>query len=154
MPTRLQLPWREKDSNSSAFEQFTPPLRHGSNIRLIRHMGQLSDWLISLACEPCCPSVQTSGVRLEVHVRPSASVTYVGGTHDGALVVRVVEPPDSGRATDAVLRAVARAVKVPHRSVSLLHGATSRRKLLGIEAEPAEAERIRTAIEELRNQSR
>lgn len=89
---------------------------------------------------------------MEIYVKPGASTTNVGGSHDGALVVRVVEPADSGRATEAVLRAVAEAVKVRRRSVKLLRGATSRRKLLEIEAGPTEAERIRTAVERLRNQ--
>ena len=39
-------------------------------------------------------------VRTEIHVRPGASATTVGGEYDGALVVRVVEPPEGGRATD------------------------------------------------------
>ena len=52
-------------------------------------------------------------MRLEIYVRPSASVTIVGGSYDGALVVRVTEPPDAGRATRAALRAVADADRGP-----------------------------------------
>jgi uncharacterized protein YggU (UPF0235/DUF167 family) len=71
-------------------------------------------------------------VRVEIHVRPNSSSTMVGGEHDGALVVRVVEPADSGRATEAALRAVADAVSVSRRSVTLVRGSTSRRKLIEI----------------------
>jgi len=72
-------------------------------------------------------------VRLEVHVRPGSSATTVGGEHDGTLVVRVVERAASGRATEAALRAVAEAFGVPGRSVTLVRGTTSRRKLIEID---------------------
>ena len=89
-------------------------------------------------------------MRVEIHVRPGASTTAVGGVHDGALVVRVVEPADAGRATDAALRAVARAVGLPRRSVTLVRGATSRRKLVEIEAGPENGVSVRSAVERLR----
>jgi uncharacterized protein len=88
-------------------------------------------------------------VRLAIHVRPNASTTVVGGEHDGALLVRVVEPADAGRATHAALGALAKALAVPRWSVRLVRGATSRRKLVEIETGAAEAQ-IRTAVHQLR----
>jgi uncharacterized protein YggU (UPF0235/DUF167 family) len=88
-------------------------------------------------------------LRLEVHVRAGAARTEVGGSHDGALVVRVAEPPDRGRATNAALGAVADALGVPHRAVTLVRGATSRRKLVDVAAgdsERAVQERIRQLL--------
>jgi hypothetical protein len=76
---------------------------------------------------------QTCAMRVEIHVRPNASTTGVGGEYDGALVVRVVEPADRGRATDAALAALANALRIPRRSVSLVRGATARRKLIEID---------------------
>lgn len=70
--------------------------------------------------------------RVEIHVRPGASISQVGGTHDGVLLVRVTERADRGRATEAALRAVAEALDLPHRAVRLVHGAASRRKLVDI----------------------
>jgi hypothetical protein len=70
---------------------------------------------------------------MEIHVRPSASTPVVGGEYNGALVVRVVEPADRGRATTAALRAVADALTVPRRHVTLISGATSRRKVIEID---------------------
>jgi len=83
-------------------------------------------------------------MRVEIYVRPSASATVVGGEYGGAMVVRVVEPPDHGRATDAALRAVADALSVPRRAVTLVRGTTGRRKVVDIEVvhsleEPLEA---------------
>jgi uncharacterized protein len=88
-------------------------------------------------------------------VRPGASATAVGGVHDGALVVRVVEPADAGRATNAALRAVAEAVGLPRRSVTLVRGATSRRKLIEIEIEsgPEAGASVRSVVDRLRGTS-
>jgi uncharacterized protein YggU (UPF0235/DUF167 family) len=88
-------------------------------------------------------------VRVEVHVRPGASRTLVGGEHDGVLLVRVTEPADAGRATEASLRAVAWAAGVPRQSVRLLRGATGRRKLLEIEAGKGGAEKVRMTLHRL-----
>ena len=88
-------------------------------------------------------------VRLEIYVRANASTTAVGGDFDGALVVCVVEPAESGRATEASLRAVAAAIDVPRRSVTLLRGPKSRRKLVEIRVPPARARRVQTALQSL-----
>jgi uncharacterized protein len=89
-------------------------------------------------------------MRFEIHVRPSASTTIVGGKHDGALVVRVVEPPDEGRATKAALNAVAKALGLPRRSVSLVRGATSRRKLIEVEVGTSETDAVEQILVDLR----
>jgi uncharacterized protein len=90
-------------------------------------------------------------MRVEIYVRPNASRPAVGGDFDGALVVRVVEPPDAGRATEAALDAVAAAVGVPRRSLSLVRGARSRRKLVEVEVEarPEDAARVQSALRRL-----
>jgi len=89
-------------------------------------------------------------MRFEIHVRPSASSTIVGGEHDGALVVRVVEPADEGRATKAALKAVAKALGLPRRSVSLVRGATSRRKLIEVEVGTSGTDAIEGTLADLR----
>jgi uncharacterized protein YggU (UPF0235/DUF167 family) len=91
-------------------------------------------------------------MRVEIHVRPSASATAVGGEYGGALIVRVVEPADAGRATDAALRAVANAFAVPRGSVTLVRGATSRRKLIQIDVTSDQNQSIGIALQRLRRQ--
>ena len=71
-------------------------------------------------------------MRLTVHVRPGASRTSVGGSHDGALVVRVAARAVEGAATAAVLVAVAQALGVRRREVALVSGATNRNKVLEV----------------------
>ena len=90
-------------------------------------------------------------MRLEIHVRPNASVASVGGDFDGVLVVRVVEPADGGRATEAALKAVASALETPRRSVALVRGARSRRKLLEIQIPSTDARRIQETLDRLRS---
>jgi uncharacterized protein YggU (UPF0235/DUF167 family) len=89
-------------------------------------------------------------MRVEIHVRPGASHTFVGGEHDGALVVRVVEAAQGGHATEAALRAVAMAVALPRRSVELVRGATSRRKLIEIAVGRDERQAVGAALQRLR----
>jgi uncharacterized protein len=86
---------------------------------------------------------------VEIYVRPNSSRSAVGGDFGGALVVHVAEPPDTGRASEAALGALAAAVGVPRRSVSLVRGAKSRRKLVEIEAPSADARRVQTALRRL-----
>ncbi|HEX3958016.1 MAG TPA: DUF167 domain-containing protein [Trebonia sp.] len=76
-------------------------------------------------------------MRVAVRVKPAASRTTVGGRHGDALVVAVTAKPAGGRATEAVLRAVAEAFGVSRSSVTLVLGAASRDKVIGI-AGPAE----------------
>jgi len=71
-------------------------------------------------------------VQLTVRVRPGASRTQVGGSYDGALVVRVSARPVDGAATAATIEALANALGVPRRSVVLVSGATSRTKVIDV----------------------
>lgn len=74
-------------------------------------------------------------------MRPGSSRTAVGGSHDGALVVRVSARAVDGAATEAVLKAVADALGLRPYQVTLVSGATSRTKVLqvpdGLEAQVA-----------------
>jgi uncharacterized protein YggU (UPF0235/DUF167 family) len=63
----------------------------------------------------------------------------VGGSHDGALVVRVGARAVDGQATAAALRALAEALGVPRRSVVLVTGATSRTKVVDVPDEARDA---------------
>lgn len=71
----------------------------------------------------------------DVHVRlqPRSRRDEVVGERDGALVVRVKAPPVDGKANDALVAFLAKRAQVPKRAVTLLHGHTSRDKLVRIE---------------------
>jgi uncharacterized protein (TIGR00251 family) len=80
-----------------------------------------------------------SGDRIlfTVRVAPRAASGVIAGERDGALVVRVTAPPAEGRANDAVIRIVAKALDLPPSAVRLVRGAKARTKLLSV---PAAAE--------------
>jgi hypothetical protein len=83
-----------------------------------------------------------------VRVKPGASRTRVGGAYDGprgpALVVAVTAPAVGGRATEAARRALADALGVRAKAVSLRTGAASRDKLFDVDGdEPEISERLR-----------
>jgi uncharacterized protein YggU (UPF0235/DUF167 family) len=91
-------------------------------------------------------------VTVAVRVKPGAGRVRVGGCHEGphgpALIVAVSAPAVDGRATEAVLRALAEALGMRPAAVTLRLGATSRDKLFTVAA-PAEA--VGRRVRELRD---
>lgn len=71
---------------------------------------------------------------LTLHVQPGAARTAIAGRHGDALKIRLAAPPIDGRANDELVRFLADAFDVPQRDVTLLRGATSRRKSVRIAA--------------------
>jgi uncharacterized protein (TIGR00251 family) len=72
-------------------------------------------------------------MRVQIKVTPRAKRTGIEAATDGTLVVKVREPAEHGRANEAVVAAIASHFNVPRRSVSIVRGHTSRRKLVEIE---------------------
>lgn len=70
-------------------------------------------------------------------VKPGAKAPGIVVGADGSIIVRVREPATEGKANEAVRRAIARAIGTPPSAVTLLRGASSRRKLFSIEGLPA-----------------
>ncbi|MCP4007380.1 MAG: DUF167 domain-containing protein [bacterium] len=77
-----------------------------------------------------------AGFDFWVHVHPRASRELVGGEHDGALRVAVRAAPSDGEANRAVCRAVAAALELKNRQISLISGGKSRRKRLRAQGDP------------------
>ncbi|MBO0867663.1 MAG: DUF167 domain-containing protein [Micromonosporaceae bacterium] len=79
---------------------------------------------------------------IAVRVRPGASRTAVGGAYQGpygtAIVVAVTAPAVDGRATDAVHRALAAALRLRRADLILRRGAVSRDKLFVVADPPAD----------------
>jgi hypothetical protein len=70
---------------------------------------------------------------LTIHVQPRASRTEVAGWHGDAVKIRLAAPPVDGAANDALTAFLADRLAVPRSAVSLLGGATSRRKRVRID---------------------
>ncbi len=75
-------------------------------------------------------------MEFRLHVRPRAAKDCVGGTHDGALEVRVRAVPREGAANAALCHVLARALGVRPGAVELLSGHRSRRKWVAVRGEP------------------
>ena len=71
-------------------------------------------------------------MRIVVRVRPGSSRAAVGGSHDGALIVRVAARAVDGQANEAAVRALADAFGVRRRDVVLVSGATNRTKVIEV----------------------
>ena len=84
---------------------------------------------------------------IAVRVRPGAARTRVGGCHAAsagpALVVAVTAPPLDGRATEAVLRALADALGLRRSALTVRTGTTSRDKVIAVDDPPVDlADRV------------
>lgn len=88
----------------------------------------------------------TASTRLRLRVAPGATRPGVVGRHGDGWKVRVAEPPERGRANDAVLALLARTLGVPRASLTLVSGHGARDKVVELDGiEPDEVERRLTA---------
>jgi uncharacterized protein YggU (UPF0235/DUF167 family) len=82
--------------------------------------------------------------RFPIRVRPAARRPAVGGHWDGklgpALLVAVTAPAVDGKANDAVRRALAEALHLHHRDITIITGTRSRDKIVAIADPPADLE--------------
>ena len=78
--------------------------------------------------------VDTGYMRVTIRVRPGSARPGVGGEHDGALVVRVSARAVDGKATEEALAAVAGSFGVRRSAVRLVSGASSRTKIVDVDA--------------------
>ncbi|MDH5643390.1 MAG: DUF167 family protein [Gemmatimonadota bacterium] len=85
---------------------------------------------------------------LPIHVQPRASKTEVVGLHGEAVKIRIKSPPVDGAANAELERFVASVIDVPKSSVTVVAGATSRKKRIsvtGVSASIVKETLLRTA---------
>jgi uncharacterized protein (TIGR00251 family) len=85
------------------------------------------------------------GLRLAVRLTPKAGRDGIEGlkpTADGGveLAVKVTAVPENGKANDALLRLLAKLLKLPVSALQLVAGATDRHKQILIEGDAAALE--------------
>jgi len=76
------------------------------------------------------PAVEDTpqGAIIRVRVQPKASREEIGEEVEGRLRVRVAAPPVEGAANEAVIRILAKALRVGKSTIELLRGERSREK--------------------------
>jgi uncharacterized protein (TIGR00251 family) len=85
-----------------------------------------------------CLAPRASGCTLAVAVIPNAKRTATDGLHDGALRVRLAAPPVDGKANLRLCEWLADELRCARRGVTVLRGATARRKQVAIDLPPGE----------------
>lgn len=87
---------------------------------------------------PATPATPVAGgIRLAVRLTPKASRNGIQGTvalADGglALKVAVTTVPEAGKANAALVKLLAKALRVPKGAIEIVQGTTDRNKLLAI----------------------
>jgi uncharacterized protein (TIGR00251 family) len=71
--------------------------------------------------------------RLKLRVSPGARRAGIVGRYGDAWKIRVAEPPEDGRANEAVLRLLAETLDVPRANVSLVSGHAARDKIVKLD---------------------
>jgi uncharacterized protein len=71
-------------------------------------------------------------MRLRIRVKPGAHVDSVSREPDGSLRVSVRARAQDGKANEAVVKAVAKFLRVPKSHVSIVSGPSSRTKVLEV----------------------
>ena len=87
--------------------------------------------------------------RLPVKVVPGSSKNCLAGWLGEALRVRVMAPPERGKANTAVEKIIADALGVPNDAVNIVRGSTSPRKIVEIAglAEPEIRSRLERQVQ-------
>jgi len=81
--------------------------------------------------------------RITVRLAARASRDAIGAMIAGELVVRVTAPPLDGRANEALTRLLAKRLHVGRRSVKIVSGQHSRRKVVQVDGMTEEEVRAR-----------
>jgi len=75
----------------------------------------------------------SSAVKLDVRLQPRGGRDGIVGWRDDRLLVRVSAPPVDGRANAALRKLLAAELRVPKGRVAVVHGATSRDKVVAVD---------------------
>ncbi len=70
------------------------------------------------------------GCLLRVRVQPGSSNNAIVGVHASAIKVKVTPPPEGGRANDACLKLLAKALSIPRSYLEIVRGERERNKLV------------------------
>ena len=78
------------------------------------------------------------GLRLPVKAKPGARKDEIRGIHDGRLVVAVTAAPEKGRANQAIIRLLARQLRIAKSNLVIVSGETASSKTLLVQGATAE----------------
>ena len=83
------------------------------------------------------------GCKLEIIVAPKSSRNAVLGEYQGRIKIALTAAPTDGKANQALVEFLAEKLGIPKRNISILRGATNKRKLVEVHGiEMSEAHRL------------
>ena len=88
--------------------------------------------------------MELSDQLVAIRVQPRASREGVQGVRGEAIAIQLKAPPVDGAANAALLKLLARLLKVPQSSIELVRGATGRSKWIRVEGWTGE--QVRAAL--------
>ena len=80
----------------------------------------------------CLRSTEDGDILLSVRVTPNASKNAILDSKQDTLGVKLTTPPVEGRANKALLKFLAKKLRVPASSMTIIRGRSSRTKLIRI----------------------
>lgn len=92
----------------------------------------------------CAPHL--GGVRLAVQIQPNAKKTEVIGVFDDALKIKLQAQPIDGKANEALVRYLAKALGVSRSAVTITHGLSNKRKLIAVAAPDLTVAQVEQAL--------
>jgi uncharacterized protein len=101
---------------------------------------------MNASTEPAWCIAIPSGLRLTVQITPNAKKTEVIGVLADALKLRLQAQPIEGRANEALIRYLADVLQVSRGTVSILHGHTSKRKVIGVAGVGLHVDAVKQAL--------
>ena len=77
-------------------------------------------------------SALPGAIRLAVQITPNAKKTEVIGVLDDALKLKLQAQPIEGKANEALVKFLSKALDVPRSAVTITHGQTNKKKLIEV----------------------
>jgi uncharacterized protein (TIGR00251 family) len=74
----------------------------------------------------------SEGLTVAVRAVPRAAKNEIQGVYDEALKIRLITPPVDGKANQALIRFLSKALHISKSQIRILRGETSRNKILRI----------------------
>lgn len=81
---------------------------------------------------PIVLTEKDGALRFEVHAKPKAKKSAIGGVRGDALEVSIAAPPVDGAANDELVRFLAKRLGVARRDVEIVRGETAHTKLIAV----------------------
>jgi uncharacterized protein (TIGR00251 family) len=76
--------------------------------------------------------VSENGIKISVRVTPNSPSNQIQGLANGVWKVRIAAPPDKGKANKELLDFLARKLNLRKDNLTLLRGASTRTKMIGV----------------------